>query len=266
MKVYIITDLEGVAGIVIEEQTFLSGRLYNEARLLLTKEVNAAVDGALDGGADEIIVNDGHNGGFNLVLDELHEEAKVVHGAPRTMSLAGLDETVDVVFLIGYHAMAGTPRAVLDHTMSSLAIHNIYLNSVKIGEIGLMAAIAGYYNVPVGLVTGCAKACEEAKNLLGDVEVVVTKWGFGRCYAMSLSPKKSRKLIREAARRTVERASKKEFKPYKVRPPIEVKIEYNQTKYADSWEGKNGILRLGPRTIACRGDDLIKVLRTIGLC
>ena len=266
MKVYIITDMEGVAGVVIEEQTFSSGRLYNEARLLLTKEVNAAVEGAIEGGADEVIVNDGHNGGFNLILDELHEEAKVVHGAPRTMSLAGLDETVDVVCLVGYHAMAGTPRAVLDHTMSSLTIHNIYLNGVKIGEIGLMAAIAGYYDVPVGLVTGCAKACEEARNLLGNIEVVITKWGFGRCYAMSLSPKRSRKLIREASKRTVERTLRKEFKPYKVESPVEVKIEYNQTKYADSWEGKDGILRLDSRTVACRGDDLIKVLRTLGLC
>jgi len=102
--------------------------------------------------------------------------------------------------------------------------------------------------------------------LLGDIEVVVTKWGFGRCYAMSISPKKSRKLIKEASQRAVKRAFKKDFKPYKVKVPIEVRIEYNQTKYADSWEGKEGVIRIDSRTIACRGKDLIKVLRTLGLC
>ncbi|RLE77647.1 MAG: aminopeptidase [Thermoprotei archaeon] len=266
MKVYVITDLEGVAGVVVEEQTRPGGRLYEEARLLLTREVNAAVEGALRGGADEVLVNDGHDGGFNLVLEELHEEAKVVHGAPRTFSLAGLDESVDVVFLLGYHAMAGTPRAVLDHTMSSAAIHHIYLNGARVGEIGLMAAMAGYYGVPVGLVTGCAAACEEARSLLGDVEVVVTKWGLGRCFAISLSPRKARRLIREAAERAVLRASRGEFKPYRVEPPVEVRIVYNQARYADSWEGRRGVVRVGPREVLCRGDDLIEVLRTLGLC
>ncbi|RLE80918.1 MAG: aminopeptidase [Thermoprotei archaeon] len=266
MKIYIITDLEGVAGIVIEEQTRPGAKYYDEARLLLTREVNAAVEGALDGGADEILVNDGHNGGFNIMLEELHEEAKLVHGVPRTFSLVGLDRGVDVVFLIGYHAMAGTPRAVLDHTMSSLAIHDVYLNGVKVGEIGLMAAIAGYYDVPVGLVTGCEKACEEARKLLGDVEFVVTKRGYGRNYAITLSPKKARKLIREASKRAVTRAKKGEFKPFRVESPVELKIVYNKTVFADSFEGKPMIERLDSRTILCRGDDLLKVLRAVGFC
>ena len=266
MKVYIITDLEGVAGVVLKEQTTPGTKAYEEARLLLTREVNAAVQGALEGGASEILVNDGHDGGFNIVLEELHEEAKIVHGAPRPFSLAGLNETVDVVFLLGYHAMAGTENAVLDHTMSSTAIHNVYLNGKRIGEIGLMAALAGYFKVPVGLVTGCYKACQEAKELLGNIEVVVTKWGYGRSYAISLSPKKARKLIKEAAKKAIERAKKKEFKPFIVKPPIELKIEYNSSVYADAMTNKLWIERVDSRTIICRGDDLIKVLKSVGFC
>jgi len=266
MKVYIVTDLEGVTGVVSEEQVFPGRRYYDEARLLLTREVNAAVEGALEGGATEVIVNDGHDGGFNIVLEELHEEAKLVHGAPRPFALAGLDSSVDVVFLLGYHSRAGTLRGVLDHTMSSQSIQNVYLNKKPIGEIGIEAAIAGYYGVPVGLVTGCAKACEEARSLLGDIEIVVVKWGFGRSFAMTIAPKKARKLIREASRRAVERTLRREFKPFKVEPPIELKIEYTLSKYADSMESKPGVERIDSRTIVVRGEDLIKVFRTVGFC
>lgn len=266
MKVYITTDLEGVAGVVLEEQVSPGNPLYEEARLLLTREVNAAIEGALEGGAKEIIVNDGHNGGFNIVLEELHEEAKLVHGAPRPFALAGLDSSVGVVFLLGYHSRAGTLRGVLDHTMSSQSIQNVYLNGEPIGEIGIEASIAGYYGVPVGLVTGCAKACEEARDLLGNIETAVVKWGFGRSFAMTIAPKKARKFIREASRRAVERALKKEFKPFVVKPPIELKIEYTLSKYADSIEGKPDVERIGPRTILVRGEDLIKVFKTVGFC
>lgn len=266
MKIYILTDLEGASCVVRQEQTSAGSREYEEACLLLTRDVNAAIEGAIDGGATEIIVNDLHGarGGFNLVLEELHEEAKYITGGPRHQRIAGIDESFNLGFMIGYHAMAGTQNAVLEHTMSSSAIVNVYINDLCIGEIGIDASILGYFNVPIGLVTGCKKAVEEAKSLLGNIEGVIVKEGFGRNFAACLSPIKSRKLIREAAERAVQRAKREEFKPFKVETPVTIKVEYSHPNYADSMSRISGVERANPRTIIVKSNDLLEAMRTLG--
>ena len=137
MKVYILSDMEGASYVVRRE--------------------------ALDGGATEIVVDDLHGarGGFNLVPEELHECAKYVTGGPRTCRMAGIDESFNIAFMIGYHAMAGTKGAVLDHTMATGIIVNAYINDLKVGEIGIDASIVGYFGVPAALITGCRRAVEE---------------------------------------------------------------------------------------------------------
>ncbi len=264
VKIYILTDLEGIGYIVREEQTNPGSSEYQEACLLLTREVNAAIDGALDGGATEIIVNDLHGarGGFNLVPEELHECAKYVAGGPRTRRVACIDESFDLAFMIGYHAMAGTQGAVLDHTMSTRVIVDAYINDRRIGEIGIDASILGYFNVPVGLVSGCRMAVEEAKALLGNVEGVVVKEGLSRNFAVCLPPVKCRKLIREAAKRAIQRAG--EFKPFKVNPPITVKVKYSHPSYADIQARIPKVEREDSRTIVVRGEDLLEVLHLLG--
>jgi D-amino peptidase len=264
VKVYIVTDLEGVAGVVHSSQVQPGSPFYEEARRLLTGEVNAAVAGALRGGATEVVVNDGHGGGLNLVLEELHEEAKVVLGAPRPFSLGGLSGDFGCVFLIGYHSRAGAERGVLSHTMSSESVYRVTLNGVEVGEIGIVAALAGYFGVPVTLVTGDAAAVEEARRLLGDVKCVVTKWGLGRQFALSLSPKKARRLIERAAEEAVRAAAS--AKPFKVEPPYELVVEYTRAEYADSKEHLPGVERVGERTVKVRGRDLIQVFKLVGFC
>lgn len=266
VKVYILTDLEGASYVVREEQTTPGSREYEEACLLLTRDVNAAIRGAVDGGSSEVIVNDLHGarGGFNLVPEELDENAKYITGGPRHCRMAGLDGSFNLAFMIGYHAMAGTRGAVLDHTMATRVIVNVYINDQRVGEIGIDASILGYFNIPVGLVTGCRKAVEEAKLLLGDIESVAVKEGFSRNFALCLPPVKSRRMIYEAAKRAVERAKMGEFKPFKVKPPISVRVEYSHPNYADSWARVPGVERVDSRTIIARGEDLLEIMKILG--
>lgn len=220
--------------------------------------------GALDGGAKEVVVNDLHGarGGFNLVPEELHEGAVYVTGGPRTCRLAGLDSSFDLAFMVGYHAMAGTQSAVLDHTMSTRVVVNAYINGRRVGEIGIDALMLGYFGVPVALITGCEMAVEEARLLLGRIEGVVVKKGLSRNFAMCLPPARSRRLIRDAARRAVEDA--KSFKPFRVEPPVNVKVEYSHPNYADAQSRTPGVERLDPRTVLVQGDDLLDVMRRLG--
>lgn len=257
MKVFISTDLEGVSGVVnTQEQCSPGGRYYEEARRLLTAEVNAAVEGLLEAGAQEIVVLDGHAGG--LYFPDLHPEAKAIIGNPLPVH-CGVDQSYDAYVLIGRHAMAGTYSGVLDHTQSSATIVNYWLNGKLIGEIGTGAALAGQFGVPTILVTGDEAATQEAQALLGDVEVVAVKKGLSRGAALCLAPAKARQLIREAAARALQRLS--DFKPFVIPPPYELKIEFmNSTRALEATIRSQSVERIDARTIVCRGDNLLNVL------
>jgi D-amino peptidase len=166
MKIFITADMEGISGVVLREQLSVGTPEYAEARHLLIGDANAAVASALEAGADEIIVADMHSRGFHFPLDKLHPQAKYLMGSghwPRFPFLEG----ADAMFMVGYHALSGTEGAVRDHTMSSLHWQDLWVNGRKFGEVGVDAAIAGYYGVPVMLVTGDDKVCSEARELLG---------------------------------------------------------------------------------------------------
>jgi len=248
MKVYIWTDLEGVGCVLTWNQTGRDEKAedYRQACKWLTAEVNAAAQAAFDAGATEVIAEDGHSSGFNFVLNDLLPDIKVVSGPGRVEWLPGLDKTVDAVLMIGCHAMAGTPRAILDHTQSSKAWANYWVNNVLMGEIGQAAVFAGAVNVPVVFVSGDRAACEEAKKLLGSVETAAVKEGLSRTSGILLSPVKSRALISEGVKKALSRI--KDFKPYKTTFPAEVKIEAQNTDIADAWE-KAGWQRLNGRTV-----------------
>ncbi len=262
MKVYIITDIEGVSGVI----TFVdsgrdsdhSGPRYEAARRLLTEDVNAAVQGALDGGATDIIVNDGHGGGSNFVMENLHPGARYFTGRSRRFVLDGLDESVAAVMLVGYHAMAGTQSAVLDHTQSSKTWSRYFLNGVETGEIGQMAVMAGHFNVPVVCVTGDLAATQEARKFLGDIETVAVKEGRSRQSAFCLAPVKARELIRAAAQRAMRLVDR--VKPYKIDLPAEIKLECAGTDIADVYEAR-GAERLDGFTIRRHVNSALDILR-----
>jgi D-amino peptidase len=167
MKVYISSDFEGASGIVHYDQTDLAHPEFVRGRKLLMGEVNAAIEGALAQGASEILVNDAHWTYRNLVLEDLNPAAVLLSGKPKPyMMMAGIDGGYEAAFFIAYHARAGSAFANLDHSSNDLEIvQSVWLNDREVGETGLNAALAGYFGVPVVLVTGDQTTCAEAKDL-----------------------------------------------------------------------------------------------------
>jgi len=253
--------MEGVGGVLLDPQVGGDSTEYQRARHLLTQEVNAAVEGALAGGADEILVDDGHAGGFNFIYEELHPGARYSQGKPRPEWLMGLSEECGAAFFIGCHAMAGTRGAVRDHTMSSVSWHNLWMNGRLTGEIGLWAAIAGYHGVPAALVSGCEKACAEAASLVPKIGTVVTKRAFSRTGALLEPVEKVRAMIREAAKTAVRSAGS--IPPLQRESPVELRLEYNLTGQADSVPIIPGRERIDARTVAYRAENVVEALRLI---
>lgn len=204
-KIFISTDLEGISGVTTWEQTReRTSPLFREACHLLVADINACVEGCLEGGAGEVVVSDGHGGGFNLIPEELHPEATYVTGPGRPHAACGMDESFHGLILLGYHAMNGVEDGVLHHTQSSLGENKYWYNGVECGEIAQTALVAGAFGIPTILCTGDLRACEEARRFLGEqIITVVVKEGYSRTSCKMLAPKKARELIREGARQAV---------------------------------------------------------------
>ncbi|MBI2298920.1 MAG: M55 family metallopeptidase [Armatimonadetes bacterium] len=265
MQVYIITDLEGVAGVCLFEQTRPPDAVEAEllrARRLLTGEVNAAVQGCLDGGAERVVVNDGHGGGFSILPEELHEATELVHGRERPNILPGLDESFDAVILLGYHAMYGTPTGILHHTQSSKSWAGYWINGELMGEIGQMAILAGTYGLPVIAVTGDLAACDEAAALLGpDLVTVAVKEGYSRHCARTFAPAKAREMIGAGCREALQRHQTGRLVPlYPVATPAHIKLELQTEALADGLRPARAV-RSGPRTFEMDITELRDLLR-----
>jgi D-amino peptidase len=256
MKVFIMTDLEGASGVAGHWSDIdFGGKDYETARRLLTGDVNAAIEGAFEAGANEVIVLDGHGGALTILIEELDPRAQLIRGR-RVLELEGLDESFNLMFAIGAHSMAGTSEGLLTHTLST-AIDNVWLNGIPVGEIGLWAALAGDYNVPVGLVTGDYAAVREAENLLKNVCTVAVKKATSRFAAKCLHPKVSQKLIRDAAATAIKRAG--QFAPFKPEKPIELKAEFHDAERAEQLSHRGGVVRLNGRTVSAKGMTMLEV-------
>jgi len=238
VKVYISTDLEGISGVTVWDQTReMTTALYQHARHLLTRDVNAAVQGCLDGGASEVRVLDGHGGGFNFVPDELHPGATYVTGPNRPAMLPGLDASFGAAMLVGYHAMAGTPQAVLAHTQSSKAGSRYWYNGRESGEIAQTALVCGHYGVPVVMVAGDEAACAEARAFLGDgIVAVAVKKGISITSCEMIPPQRAWELIRKGAAEALGRVG--QCKPYQIDLPIHARVSYLTREIADGAGGR----------------------------
>lgn len=261
MKIYIAVDMEGISGVALKEQGMVGTWEYQEARQLYIGDANAAVEGALEADADEVIVADKHGRGFHFPLDRLHPQARYLMGTrhwPRFPFLEGSD----AMFLVGYHAMSGTPNAVRDHTMSSANWQDLWINGRQVGEVGIDAAIAGHYGVPVTLVTGDDKVCSEAQELLGEIETAEVKQSVARHQALLLPPPVAQELIRQKARRAVERIG--ETAPWRIPGPVEITLRYSGTDLAEDhpFDGER-IVRVDGRTVLYRGQDVLDTLRLV---
>ncbi len=234
MKIYISVDMEGISGINCPDYVLKNSYLYQTGQRLMTADVNAAVAGAFDAGADEVIVADMHGASGNILVESLDPRALFLAGTPHQPRFPFLDETVDGVFLVGYHAMAGTLQGNLEHTMSSMSWFKYLVNGVPFGEVEIDAAIAGECGVPVVMVSGDDKLCEESRRMLGNIEAAMVKQGLGRQSALCLSPEYGRKRVYESAKKAVERLKNGEkFKLFRVDSPVSVQTSYKMVPDAD---------------------------------
>ena len=247
MKIYIMTDMEGISGIRCQEQVMSDSPLYAHGRRLLSADTNAAICGAFDGGATEVVVNDGHGGGPHFLLEEMDPRALYERPAGGLNYMPSLDESFAGLFIVGAHAMAGTLNAFLDHTQSSASWYNYYQNGRKTGEMGQCGAWAGHFGVPTLLVAGDKAACEEALAFFGEIETVAVKQATGRQQARCVHPARSQQQIREAARRAMSLVGK--VQPYRVEVPLTIRLELYRSDMADGPAQRPGTRRLDARTI-----------------
>jgi len=259
MKVYISADIEGICGVVDTDHVKRDGKDYSIARTLMVREVNAAVQGAFEGGASEVVVNDSHGSMINLITEELDKRVTIISGSPKPLAMVEGLEGCDCAFFVGYHSRAGTIDAVLDHTYHGRVVYNIQVNNTEMGEFGVNAALAGHFNIPVILVTGDKKITDEALRLLTTVEVVPTKEGIGRFAAKSRHPSRVREEIKKKARKAVETIDR--FQPFIMEPPLRLEMDFMSTHMVDRVAMVPGIERVSGRCAVYECDDFLTLYR-----
>ena len=256
MRVYISVDMEGVAGVAHEDQTDPTDARhaaeYARSCRLMTGEANAAIEGALAAGATSVCVNDSHWLMRNLIADELHEAAELISGGPKLYSMVeGIDGGFDAAMFIGYHARAGTANAVIDHTYTD-RVYEVRVNGVAFGEVGLNAALAGSFGVPVALVSGDRALATEVRELLGEqVETIVVKEPLGRYAARSVAPSIARRRIHDGARRALAH----HHAPFTVTSPVTFSVDFARSQMAEMAALVPGSRRTGGRTVEYAHDD-----------
>jgi D-amino peptidase len=259
VRVVVISDMEGIAGIVRWSQVTGGEKAYDEGRVLYTQEINAAVRGAKAAGATDVVVMDCHGAGgdwnSNSLLPELLEpDCEYVVQHEWTEYTGALEEGCDAALFVGMHAMAGTPDGVLSHTVSGEAWQNLRFNGTLVGETGINAALCGHWGCPVMLVTGDRATCVEASGLLGDgLTTVDVKQGLGRFSARQKTPATARKLIEEGARSALR--DLKAVAPYDPGRPCEIEIDFTSPDRLDEYRNRKGVEVTGPRTLVSRADD-----------
>jgi len=262
MKIYISADMEGVVGVVTQEQLGSSGFEYQRAREFMTEEVKAAIDAAFEVGATEIVVSDSHGNGQNLLIEKLPRNITLVRAFPRPLTMMqGIDETFDGVIFLGYHTSTTNPQGVRAHTMSSATLADVRLNGVSMPEAGLNAAIAGHFNVPVIMISGDDAIVKEAGALLGGIEGAVVKWAIGFHSARTLMPEAAYELIRQKVKQAIGRI--KDFKPYKIKAPIQLDVRFKNYRPSEVLSYLSIIERTDSHSVRFMGKDMIEVSKLL---
>ncbi|MFS0553774.1 M55 family metallopeptidase [Brevibacillus sp. 179-C9.3 HS] len=259
MKVFISLDMEGISGLSEWEDVIPGRRHYEAGRRLLTQDVNAAIEGALEAGATQIIVNESHGPMNNIILEELHPQADVIRGFFKPLCMMqGIDSSCDAAFFIGYHGKAGTGDAVLNHTLSGLAIHRLMLNGKEVGEAGLNAAIAGAFGVPVVLVTGDSQTAKEVEEDIPGVFTVAVKTGITGLSSQAMHPVRARELIRQQAKEALLQRS--QVKPLEQRAENTIEVEFTKSQFATAASWMPGIELIEGRTVRFHSHDLVSMM------
>jgi D-amino peptidase len=259
-KVYISVDMEGISGISGSDQLSAGGAEYSRSRKLMAQDANAAIRGALKGGAGEIVVNDSHGSQRNLLPEDLDSHARLIsHSFKRYGMMEGLDETFDAVILVGYHAKAGNPAGLFAHTGSGV-LQDLRINGRSVGEGGMNAMLAAWYGVPVVLVTGDDIAVAEVLEVVPSIQALAVKRAINP-RAVELKPLDiARREIEEAARAAVASAGKV---PPQRAGSYQVEMRFRDTLIPEIVEAFQGIERLAPDTVRFNADTMPKAYRLI---
>ncbi len=263
MKVFISADIEGIGGIATWDQARTDGPDHARVRQWMTGDVNAAVEGAILGGADEVIVRDAHGRARNILWEALHPRARLLSGwDPRIDMVLGLDETFGLLLLLGYHPGPAVPAGVLSHTFSSRII-DLRLNDRPCNEAVIAGLQAGAHGVPVGLVTGQAELWEEIRSALPDCLFVASKRGFAYQAALLEPADDLRARIRDAARDAVARRLIGDSgpAPFRPEPPLRLEMELTTVEAALALEGIEGIERISAGGLLLTANDAPGLLR-----
>lgn len=262
MRILISTDIEGVAGVCHAEQTRPGNGEYERARAWMTAEANAAIAGALAGGATDIIVNDSHGGFRNLLPDALDSRARVVLGKPRYLGMmGGLDMApCDAVFMIGYHARSQS-RGILAHTINSFAFARVWLNGQELGEAGIYGALAGELGVPVALASGDDCFVDETQPLFPKAQFVTTKQAGGQGSGLMLTPAQAREAITTAAQ--VAMAGIHQLAPLRIARPIECRLQAQTSALADLFCQWPALQRIDGVTMTWTADSMQAAVRML---
>jgi len=265
MKVFISVDMEGITGNIGWEHVDRTRPEYQAGRSRMVGDCNAAIQGALDAGATEIVVNDSHDRMMNLVLDDLNPKARLISGIPKPLSMMQGVEGADAAIFVGYHARMGTRAASMDHTYFGSSVSRVLLNDDEVGEPELNAAIAGHFSVPVVFLSGDGTVCCMVKESIGPwVQTAAVKTSVGRTAAECLHPEVSHPMIQEGVRVGLNERST--ARPVEVDCPVRIEVEFFHTDMADSAAIYPGATRLDGRRVIVEGKTALEAffaLRTV---
>lgn len=262
LKVYISVDMEGITGVVTNEQLGPAGFEYQRARQFMTDELNAAIQGARDAGATQILVSDSHGNGQNLLIDQLPNDVRIVRSWPRPlMMMEGIDSTFAAALFIGYHASSANVRGVRAHTVSSANLTGIALNGIQMPEGGINAAIAGHFGVPIVMLSGDDATAAEVSRIVGPIETAVVKRALSFHAAETMTPKAALDLIRQKAKAGVERRAT--LRPHVLRGPITLDVSFKHYRAAEIMAYLPMVTRVDAHTIRIVARNITEVSRFI---
>jgi D-amino peptidase len=235
VKVYISADIEGVTGVVSWSHCGRAdGNHYDFpfARRMMTNDVNAAIRGAKASGATKIVIKDSHGNSKNLLIDELEPGVSLVsgHGGGTDGMMVGVDGSFDAAILVGYHAMAGTARGIMEHTITG-NVHRLQINGMPCGEIALSAGVAGRYGVPLVFISSDEAGCAEAEGLIPGIRTVPVKKGLARYMGECLPPDQTGPLIEQGVEAAL--AQRSDVKTWVPDEPTTITVEFNRSEEAD---------------------------------
>lgn len=255
MRVLISADGEGVTGVTSTSELLKEGADYALLREMMTHDVNAAVSGAFDAGATEVVVNDSHWSMTNLLVEKLDPRADLIKGFQKHLCMVEGVQQADLVFFVGYHCRVGAAHGVGNETVLGREMIEIRMNGVPVGESEINASVCAHFGVPVGMVSGDDLYCAEAREKLGAVETAITKYALGRWTARCIAPQRTWTAIHAAAQRAVTRAH--EFALYPLPASIEYEIEWSSTAEAYMASLVPGSSLKSPRIVAIGGADAL---------